>query len=156
MRTVSKSSSARRAVDIEWSRPEPRRRRRDAKRWRDILAIYSTNGRVTDRWPGQRLLTIGEGCAIHEAALAWLNTHDADLSAAVSWVQSKCLNEDDAILAASFAAWQAHAAKRMSRLSRVRATFRPAGPEPNLRAVYWRFLRATEFLTAEVAERQTR
>jgi hypothetical protein len=156
MRTVSKSSSVRRTGNFESSQSEPRRRKRDATRWRDILAIYSTNGRVSDRWPGQRLLTVREGCAMHEAAMAWLKMRDPHLAAAVSWVQSNCLDENYALLDVSYGAWKAHVAKRMSRLSRLRAVFRPAGPEPNLRAVYWRFLRATEFLTAEVAERQTR
>ena len=41
-------------------------------------------------------------------------------------------------------------------LKRMRARFRPPEAEPTARAVYSRFLRATDFLTAEVAERQTR
>ena len=84
-----------------------------------------------------RAVRIRETFVIREAAMARLDVYDPELYRAVSWVQAKDT-------------------KRTGPLSRVRAEFRPPGPEPHLGAVYWRFLRATEFLTAEVAERQTR
>jgi hypothetical protein len=54
------------------------------------------------------------------------------------------------------ASWAARSSNREARLRKIRARFRPLGAEPDVRAVYWKFLRATDFLTAEVAERQTR
>lgn len=178
MKNVSKTSSGRRlarrrrghavsgrakniqSIDREpcvlWTPHEPRRRKREARLWVEILSAYSTNGRVSERWPGQLSLQVSDSLAIHEAAMNRLEARDPELCEAVRRVQSNEVAEGTARIRMSVAAWKADTASRGRRLSRVRATFRPPGREPSLRAVYWRFLRATEFLTAEVAERQTR
>jgi hypothetical protein len=146
----------RRREPFDWfAPPEPRRRKRDAALWVDALTVYTTN-RLRDRWPGQRLLTVREGFSIHQAAHARLEARDPELFRAVRWIEVKRSEERMAAVQVSYAAWQAHVHKNAPRLSKMHTRFRPPGPEPHLRAVYWRFVRATSFLTAEVAERQTR
>ncbi len=103
-----------------------------------------------------RSTRIQEAYTLREAAMARLEACDPDLFRAVSWVQAKDTMERTTQMEESYATWRTGALRRTKPLSRVREEFRPPGPEPNLGAVYWRFLRATSFLTAEVAERQTR
>ena len=157
MKNGSTTSTARRVVD-DCGRPlrEPRRRKRDARFWDWILTVYTTNPSLRERWPGMRAVRIRETFVIREAAMARLDVYDPELYRAVSWVQAKDTMEWTTQMAKSYSAWRTGALRRTGPLSRVRAEFRPPGPERHLGAVYWRFLRATEFLTAEVAERQTR
>ena len=157
MKNGSTTSTARRVVDYRGAPlPEPRRRKRDARLWDWILAVYTTNPSLRERWAGMRAVQIREALAIREAAMARLEASDPELHRAVVWVQSKDSMEWAAQMEQSYEAWRTGVLRSTKPLSRVREKFRPPGPEPNLRAVYWRFLRATEFLTAEVAERQTR
>jgi hypothetical protein len=157
MKSASKISTALRVVDYAGTPlREPRRRKRDARLWDTILTVYTTNPSLRERWPDMRAVRIEEACAIQEAAMVRLAARDPELHHTVVWVQAKDTAESTAQMAVSFAAWQKSALKRTQPLARVREQFRPPGPEVSLRAVYSKFLRATDFLTAEVAERQTR
>ena len=74
MKNVSKPSSAQRAANRS-----VKTRKREARRWLDLLSVFTTNGLPRDRWPGQRLLMPSEGLAIRRAALARLERRDPEL-----------------------------------------------------------------------------
>jgi hypothetical protein len=101
-------------------------------------------------------LSVDEALSIHQAALAHLEARDPELYRAVRWLEWRETDESMALFRLTSPAWEARSRNEGERLKRMRARFRPPGAEPTARAVYSRFLRATDFLTAEVAERQTR
>ena len=157
MRNVSATWTVRSARKIDWfDPPEPRRRKRDATLWEQILTVYTTNPSSRERWPGMRIMRVRDANVFSALAMRQLESRDPELYLAVRWVQVRSSRESVAQMERSFACWSAGALKRTKPLARVRALYRPHRREPSLAALYWRFLRATEFLTAEVAERQTR
>src|SRR5262245_26558333 len=68
-----------------WFAPEkPQRRLRDAELWRDALEVYTSIAKPQEQW--QRELTIDEALAIHQAAMAHLESRDPELYRAVQWL----------------------------------------------------------------------
>jgi len=104
--------------------PNPRRRKREARRWLDVLGVRCTNGRVCERRPGQQLLTVRESAEIHRTGLEQLRTADAELFNAVQWVMWEAGLED---LGTTLEEWKVNAARRTRRLSRIRAEMQRAG-----------------------------
>jgi hypothetical protein len=157
MKDASRTWTARSAREADpYDPPQPRRRKRDAVLWDRILTVYTTNPSSHERWEGMRVVRIREANVFRELAMRQLRVRDRELYRAVCWVQQRYSQEFAAQMERSFACWQAGALKRTAPLARVRTLYRPHRPERSLAALYWTFLRATEFLTAEVAERQTR
>jgi hypothetical protein len=139
----------------DWSSPsKPRRRLRDAALWRDALEVYTSIATPRERW--QRGLTVKEALTIHQAAMAHIKSRDPELYRAVQWLNWRDTDGVMAHIRLTNMTWEGQSRKRTARLRRMRTRFRRPGAEPTARAVYSRFLRATDFLTAEVAERQTR
>jgi hypothetical protein len=148
MRTVSKTSSARwndkvpsspavampesarerrRRLKEEYASiapPNPRRRKREARRWLDVLGVRCTNGRVCERRPGQQLLTFKESEEIHRTGLEQLQAADPQLFKAVQRVMWEVGLED---LGTTLAEWKVNAAQRTRRLSKIRAEMQRAG-----------------------------
>ena len=137
MKIASKRSSAPRAGErsaLARSRSasalakRPRRRVREARRWLDVLSVFTLNGRPRDRWPGQRLLTLTESLVIHTEALNRLERQDPELFAAVEHVMA----ERNAQLDVLHGDWKALGAVWMERISRLRRAvgrqMRASGP----------------------------
>lgn len=72
--------------DAWFAPPRPRRRIREARRWYDELWAVTLNGRVCDRWPGQRLFVPSEGAEIRNVAIAELKERDPELYEALGYV----------------------------------------------------------------------
>jgi hypothetical protein len=123
MSVASKTSNARRARKTSGERmansfasSKSRGRKREARRWLDVLAARCTNGA---RNPNP--LTIPESARLHEQAFADLEKRDKTLSDAVhqcTW--DRMLAEDGITLDE----WRRRALKSADRIARIRATLR--------------------------------
>ena len=107
--SASKTSNAKRAVE------------RRARRWLDVLDLYSTNGLPRDRWPGQHLVTPSESCVIRKEALARLERLHPELSAAV---QDLLAEEVAAEKGLSYEEWKRQGHRWFARISRIRRMIR--------------------------------
>jgi hypothetical protein len=105
--------------------PNPRRRKREARRWLDMLAVRSTNGRVCERRPGARLLSPSEGYEIHRRGFEQLEIRDPELYRAVHRVLWENMLEN--LDVTSVEEWRRRSLPRRRRLSRVRAEMQRAG-----------------------------
>lgn len=124
-RTAIKKSR-RRTREPQWydciAPPKPRRRIREARRWRDELYAATTNGLPRDRWPGQRLFMPSEMSEICDIAFAELEVRDPELYKALRHVMFWDNIADHGI---SLDEWKRRATKRTARLAKIRATMRP-------------------------------
>ena len=139
--------------------PNVRRRKREARRWLDMLTVMSTNPGVSERQPGDGWLTIEDKKLIWDIAHAQLRESDPDLYRAVQRVEW-----DDSVRnqGVTVKQWRIRCARRWPRLKRLRAALR--GAELGRHPLTWEQvstilrIRSHEFFSplAEVAERQTR
>jgi len=98
-----------------------RRLKRRARRWLDLLAVLSSNGRPEDRWPCQKLVTIDATVAIREEALIRLERINPALFDAVQVLQGEAV---DRMIGITYRQFQVQAAINTSRLSRMRRAIR--------------------------------
>ena len=132
-RSVTKPGSASRTHkkrDPQWydciAPPKARRRKREARRWLDLLTMRTTNGLPRNRWPGQRLLSVSESSEIFHAALANLKVRDPELDRAVREV---IFEDNIADLGLSLAEWKIRALTESGRIERLRVALRPGASE---------------------------
>ena len=157
---VATSHARRRSpVEPQWYeclRPKARRRKREARRWLDVLSVHTTNGRPRDRRRGQPLRSVFEISAIFCTELQALEARDPDLYNAVR----KVMFDDSARnLDISIEEWRRGAHRSVERLGRLRRVL-PAGRGPGALKAALRYTegsgRRRNSPHAEVAERQTR
>jgi hypothetical protein len=105
--------------------PDVRHRRREARRWLLELAVRTTNPRVCERRPGQRLFeTCAERRAVGDASYEKLRMEDPELLCAVERVRFEDAARDMGItLEERKTRWH----RRSERVSRVRAEMQRAG-----------------------------
>ncbi len=113
----------------EWYRlfapPDVRHRRREARRWLLELTVRTTNPRVCERRPGERLFDTGaERKAVGDALFEKLRTEDPELLCAVERVQFEDRARDMGI---TLEAWKSRSHRLSQRISRVRAEMQRAG-----------------------------
>jgi hypothetical protein len=121
MKTGSQTSIAQRAADPSPTK-QARRRLRRARRWLDLLTVYSINGRARDRWPGQQTLTLHDGLAIRVEAFRRLEKNHTDLFRDVEELRAQ-----DAAAhanAKNLREWHALGAKETARVNRMRRAIR--------------------------------
>jgi hypothetical protein len=139
--------------------PDVRGRKREARRWLDMLTVLSTDPGVSERHPSDGWLTFEEKKFIWYAARVQLREIDPELYRAVMRVEWDDRIRDRGITVKE---WQIRIARRWPLLKRLRAGLREAQPGP--RPLIWEQVsailrvRPTAFFSplAEVAERQTR
>ena len=102
--------------------PRPRRRVREARRWRDELYAATTNGLPRNRWPGQRYFMPSETFEIADRAMLELEARDPELYMAVHYVM---FWDDMADLGIPLDEWKRRALKRADHLAKIRASMRP-------------------------------
>ena len=138
--------------------PDVRRRKREARRWLDMLTVMSTNPGVSERQPGDGWLTHGEKKLIWALAHEQLRDSDPDLYRAVQRIEWEDSVRNQGITVRE---WRIRCARRWPLLKRLRAGLRreATGGHP----LTWEQVsailnvRSREFFsTAEVAEWQTR
>lgn len=105
--------------------PNVPHRRREARRWLDEEAVRTSNGRVCERRPGQRLLTVHKKIAMSDAMRETLRRDDPELHRAVERLVFEDVTRDTGI---SLEEWKARAQRWSKRISRVRAEMQRAGP----------------------------
>jgi hypothetical protein len=108
---------------LEWAQclapPKTHGRRREARRWIEVVTARITNGLPRERRPGQRHIMPSEGNRIWEDANAALAERDPSLFAAVR----ELVWEDNlSDLGLTLEEWKVRALKRARRIGRVRAT----------------------------------
>jgi hypothetical protein len=112
--------------------PKPRRRKREARRWLDLLAVFTTNGLPRNRWPGQRLLDPRDGFVIRDEAMRRLERRDPDLFKAVEYVQWRANTVN---LDISIEEWKVRAHRCVARIERLRVELRPLEKRVSSRAI---------------------
>ena len=99
--------------------PDVRHRRREARRWIEEMIVRSTNPRVFQRRPGERLFnTVAERQVVSDALFDALRLSDPELLRAVERVQFEGSTRDTGI---TLEVWKARAHRRSERLTEVRA-----------------------------------
>jgi hypothetical protein len=105
--------------------PDVRHRRREARRWLDELAVRTTNPRVCDRRPGERLFgTVTEREAVTDALFDALRKDDPELLRAVERLR---FEDGTRSIGITLEEWKARSARWSKRISRIRAEMRRAG-----------------------------
>lgn len=104
--------------------PNVPHRRREARRWLAELAVRTTNGRVSERRPGHRYISIAESFALCNAQHEALRTADPELHRAVERLTFEDVTRDSGI---TLEEWKVRSARRSKRISKVRAEMRHAG-----------------------------
>jgi hypothetical protein len=139
-----------------------RRRRRDARRWLNLLLALSTNPCRSERQPGDGWLTNEEKFAIWRNARQRLRHWDPELYRAVERIEweDRARYEDITNLDERVAQWRIVCARQWPQQHRLRAETRQFGAYPLSHEQIWAILgvpsREVFLTTAEVAERQTR
>jgi hypothetical protein len=101
--------------------PDVRHRRREARRWLDVLTVMSTNPCLSERRPGDGWLTNDEKKSIWDRADELLRTQDPELFRAVDRVRwEKALRD----ASGTVKEWQARVARRSPALKTLRAAIR--------------------------------
>lgn len=108
--------------------PNVRHRRREARRWLDLLTVVSTNPGLSQRRPGDGWLTNAEKISIWERAYEQLRENDAELSRAVDRVRWEDVHRN---ASGTVKEWQARIARRSPALKRLRAAVRTEEPCPH-------------------------
>jgi hypothetical protein len=80
-----------------------------------VLAVRSSNGRVCERRPGARYITLKEGATIQTRGLNKLSADDPELFKAVRWIMWASAVED---LDTTLEEWKRQARWRMRRRSK--------------------------------------
>jgi len=88
--------------------PRRVRRKRDARRWCDLLMVLAWNAPRSQLMPGDRLLTFEEQVSVSTGAEAWLAQADPTRYEAVRWV-----GQDDARRRPTLSLWRAPAPPAM-------------------------------------------
>ena len=104
--------------------PNVRGRRREARRWLDEFSVRTVNGRVSQRRPQDRVLTLAEGRAIADALHAALERDDPVLFKVVARVRWE---EHMQYVGISLAEWLTRSHRRGNRIAKVRADMQRAG-----------------------------
>jgi hypothetical protein len=104
--------------------PNPRWRKREARRRLDVLGVRCTNGRISERRPRQRLLTLKESAEIHRAGLAELEATDSD---ALQGGPPHHVGGGLEDLGITLDEWKVTAARRVRHLVKMRAEMQRAG-----------------------------
>lgn len=105
--------------------PDVRHRRREARRWLDEKTVRTTNGRVCERRPGQRLFeTVAERLAVADALYDALRRDDPELLRAVERLLFEDGTRDFGI---TLEEWKVRSHCRSERTSKVRAEMQRAG-----------------------------
>ena len=124
--TVAATKNRRGKREPQWydciAPPRPRRRVREARRWRDELYAATTNGLPRNRWPGQRYFMPSETFEIADRAMLELEARDPELYMAVHYVM---FWDDMADLGIPLDEWKRRALKRADHLAKIRASMRP-------------------------------
>jgi hypothetical protein len=104
--------------------PDVPHRRREARRWLDELAVRTTNGRVSERRPDHRYISIAESFALCNAQHEALRAADPELHRAVERLIFENGMRDIDI---TIEEWKVRSARRSRRISKVRAEMQRAG-----------------------------
>jgi hypothetical protein len=105
--------------------PDVRHRRREARRWLDEKAVRTTNPRVCERRPGERLFeSLEERQAVADAMYDALRRDDPELLRAVQRLLFEDRTRDMGI---TLEEWKIRSHRWSERVSRVRAEMREAG-----------------------------
>jgi hypothetical protein len=105
--------------------PDVRHRRRDARRWLLELAVRTTNPRVRERRPGQRLFdTCAERRAVGDALYEKLRREDPELLRAAERLQFEDGAREMGIM---LEGWKIRWHRRSERISQVRAEMQRMG-----------------------------
>ncbi len=137
--------------------PPVRSRKREARRWIDLLTALSFNPPNSWRQPRDGWLTLAEGFAIHDQAHARLHLLERELWDAVKRVE---WDDRERQTGMTIDEWRAHVTRNTPRHKRAWDEARRFGSHPLSRDQIWSILgipsREVFPSTAEVAERQTR
>ena len=105
--------------------PDVRYRRREARRWIEEMRVRTTNGRVCERRPGERLFaSVEERAAVADALYDALRRDDPELSRAVERLQFEDRTRDMGI---TLEEWKVRSHRWSERISKVRAEMQRAG-----------------------------
>ena len=142
--------------------PNVRRRRREARRWLNLLKALSTNPCRSERQPGDGWLTNEEKFAIWRNARQRLRHWDPELYRIVERIEweDRARYEGIPVIEERVAQWRIVCARQWPQQRRLRDETRHYGAFPLNRDQIWAILgvpsREVFLSTAEVAERQTR
>ena len=118
---MARKRAARKPRVPDWAKilapPKARGRKREARRWLDVLAARCINGRWCDRLPGERWIPFREGAELHRTGLVDLEIRDPSLYRAAREVM---FEDSFEYLDISYKEWQKRAIKRADRLSALR------------------------------------
>jgi hypothetical protein len=102
-----------------------RQRRREARRWLDEMTVRTTNPRISERRPGERLFeSIEERQAVSRVMYDALRRDDPELLHAVERLLFEDRTRDTGI---ALEEWKRRSHRRSERRSKVRAEMREAG-----------------------------
>ena len=123
------AAAERRRDRRQWYRlfapPDVRHRRREARRWIEEMTVRTTNPRVFQRRPGERLFeTVAERRVVADALYDALRRDDPELLRAVERVEFEDGTRDMGI---TLEEWKARSHRRSERLTEVRAEMQRAG-----------------------------
>lgn len=105
--------------------PDVRHRRREARRWIEEMIVRTTNPRVFQRRPGERLFdTVAERKVVADALYDALRRDDPELLLAVERVQFEDRARDTGI---TLEMWKSRSHRRSERLTEVRAEMQRTG-----------------------------
>jgi hypothetical protein len=143
--------------DYQCTPPNVRGRRREARRWIDLMRVLTLNPRRSHARPGEGSMSLAESRAIWAEARERLHQCDPELARAVERLEWEKRSRD---VAGTLDEWKVRVMREAPRLDRLRAEMRQFGVYPLSREQIWAILKIPSrevFLsTAEVAERQTR
>jgi hypothetical protein len=113
--------------DYQCTRPDVRGRRREARRWIDLLVVLTLNPSLSQQRPGDGWRPLRESMAIWSEACARLREHDPELACAVERLQWESMRRD---VAGTRDEWKARLIRARLRLDRLRAEMRQYGAYP--------------------------
>jgi hypothetical protein len=101
--------------------PDVRRRKREARRWIDMVTVMSTNPGASERHPGDGWLTLEEKKRIWDLAHDQLRESDSDLYRAVERLEWEDMVHFEDL---TIKEWRIECARRWPLLKRLRAGLR--------------------------------
>ncbi len=141
--------------DYQCTPPNVRSRRREARRWIDLLSVLTLNG--SHQCPSDGWMSLSESREIWSEARERLTHRDPELARAVERLRWEKSTRD---VAGTLDEWRARVWRAVPRLNRLRSEMRRHGSYPLSRDQIFDILnvpsRNVFLTTAEVAERQTR
>jgi len=123
---------------IDQSAPPPvRRRKREARRWIDLLTAMCVNPPDSFRRPGDGWLTVREGLAIRAQAHARLHLLDRELWSAVKRIE---WDDGERVRGMTIDQWRADVSRHAGRRKRAREEVCRYGIYPLSRDQMWKIL----------------